>query len=823
MHQHDLWVNASGTLGVDTSGWLGSKIELALDLVRGSTPMALTTSVDDRDRLIQLVNNARVLIEPEAKRQILHALSESDTIAPPLLAPTDYELIAYIDEVKELTATKTVNGPKLWITQGNKYYFKRSAPRYNVPFTRKKMHFKEETGESWARNHEMMLIGKDDAFRFNDDRNRMVMFRDHAHDDGENEVKSKYIWDHFDRPDIQDVRRKYSDKFNDIRARLEMHEVVSGFDFYPGQLDYISAIGCNDSALVSADTGCGKTLIAISLITAKNASRTLVVAPKGTVKDEHGVETNHDPAQWIKEFQQFAPDMPVYRLFSKSDYESLLAENYGELPHGVFVTYDHAMFRTNAFEQIPESWSQDDNKIEKKFRKRFALPLSSHFSVEGDSFDENLSQGIGCMSNGIKCIMEPCLATVVGDVWDMLILDEAHLICNLNSQVTNNLIRLQPRYKFALSATPIPNMVWNIFSLMGWLCVPDWYQGGRSNPRWPFCREEINRFKSRFVSIERDLTQELMNRQANRNPPAPRKSPLISEPAALLKLLRPTVAYISKEACNPDLQPCEVIDVRVPMGSEQRALYTYYLDVARIPCSDARFRYGVQMSYLRGICADPAGVEYEDENRPVVSSNCNPKLIAIMDTILKCAIAGEQVVHVSARINQTNEIARRLDACGISYSRIDGTVSEHAYEASMFKAGTTQVMLMGIKCAQSYSFGQCSNLVIGSLEWSYGTFSQAKGRVWRLNSPRPVKIYVILHHDSIEEFMFDKLANKQDAATICLRGERVDTDVVSMDTSEILASHIDEWKEYDRGEPAEFATEESWINMQTKLLDPLGV
>ena len=145
--------------------------------------------------------------------------------------------------------------------------------------------------------------------------------------------------------------------------------------------------------------------------------------------------------------------------------------------------------------------------------------------------------------------------------------------------------------------------------------------------------------------------------------------------------------------------------------------------------ADPRFRYGVQMSYLRGICSDPAGVEYEDETRPIVSSNCNPKMIAIMDTILKTVTQGEQVVHVSARINMSSEIAKRLEACGISYSRIDGTVTDHAFEASQFKNGKTQVMLMGIKCAQSYSFHQCSNLIIGSLEWSYGSFAQAKGRV----------------------------------------------------------------------------------------------
>ena len=66
--------------------------------------MALTTSVDDRDRLIQLVNNKQVLIDPEARRLIMRALEDSKTVAPPLMKPTDYELIAYIDEVQELTA-----------------------------------------------------------------------------------------------------------------------------------------------------------------------------------------------------------------------------------------------------------------------------------------------------------------------------------------------------------------------------------------------------------------------------------------------------------------------------------------------------------------------------------------------------------------------------------------------------------------------------------------------------------------------------------------------------------------------------------------------
>ena len=40
-------------------------------------------------------------------------------------------------------------------------------------------------------------------------------------------------------------------------------------------------------------------------------------------------------------------------------------DDEGELPHGVFVSYDHAMFRTKAFEQLPDPWGkQNQDKIE---------------------------------------------------------------------------------------------------------------------------------------------------------------------------------------------------------------------------------------------------------------------------------------------------------------------------------------------------------------------------------------------------------------------------------------------------------------------------
>jgi hypothetical protein len=472
-------------------------------------------------------------------------------------------------------------------------------------------------------------------------------------------------------------------------------------------------------------------------------------------------------------------------------------------------------------EGVPKAWGAN-----KEGRLRDLLKLPKWAPGE-----PMYSDGLGSIVKGIRGIISPSLATTiqadhsancikkgepVTEAWDMVILDEAHLICNMSAQITEAIIRLQPKYKYCLTATPIPNMIWNIFSIMGWLCVPDWYKGGRMNPRWPYSKEMLSRFRRTFVSYEHDLTQTEINRKNGQGPSSTKPSPIISEPTRLLKLLKPTLGFISKEQCNPDLQPCEVIDVRVPMGEMQKHLYTHWLDLKNYEVKTAFRRYGVQLQYLRGVCAAPCNGKHA---KSWMDSAFNPKMVAILEKVWDCLNRGEQVTIVYARQAMGTELSRRLDECGISASKIDGTVRDHAREAAIFKRGDTPVMLMGINCAQSYSFQQCPNLIVGSLEWSYGKFSQAKGRVWRLNSPRPVKVYVILHEDSIEGAMFDKLANKEDTATICLYGKRVPSGTVTMTPQEILAEHLFDWDNMQDPDStiSEEECEEQWGELRDKI------
>lgn len=125
---------------------------------------------------------------------------------------------------------------------------------------------------------------------------------------------------------------------------------------------------------------------------------------------------------------------------------------------------------------------------------------------------------------------------------------------------------------------------------------------------------------------------------------------------------------------------------------------------------------------------------------------------------------------------------------------------------------------MGIKCAQAHSFEQCPNEIIMSLEWSYGSLDQAKGRVYRLNSPKPVKVWVILHSNTIEELMFDRVGLKQDSATLCLHGKRVPRDFKTVDASEILAEHVASYNVKDGNVLNESDCENQWPALMKQLM-----
>lgn len=788
-------------------------------------PMTLTTERDTRLLMIELVECGTYTVQPEAAAAIAKAVKEMTEIACPIMPITDFQRTAYADENEAVEAKfpdvdanamlrggsrpakrEDGKGTAIWIpgksfevgseagislTIGKRYPITTGTYEFVNEFTRLKLHMAGSS--SYTENHQMTLSGQDRFIGFTDDNGIKHQFRsrpDFTKIKAPFEHSDELLWQLFTKPEVQTVAERYPEEVAKNLAVMEACELLGGFDYYAGQRDFYSRVAVRDYALVGAATGTGKTLGAITLVALKAPRRALIVAPQGTTKggrdDDEDAIADVQASQWITELSRFAPGLQVFELFSEADYDRIVSLNGGELPHGVYVTYYEAMFSNGGRESYNERAKFSDRDI----ARLMGVPDPNPLHMTGT---RGWCEGIGQEKHGIRCIVQPVLATKIGHLFDFVAFDEAHKFCHLSAQVTQMIVRLQPKYRYALTATPIPNLVTDIFPLMGWLCVPGWYRGGIRNAAWPFARDDGYRFSTTFLSTERDLTQERMNKAADENwkGKVERVSPVICSPARLLKIITPTMAYISKEACNPNKPKVTVHDVRVPMGAQQAKLYAHYMNRANVPGKNAMVKAATQVTVLRDLCAAPATSQWNKFGQ--MRSNFNPKAAAILSLIRDIIARGEQVVVVGARLNQTNYIAGRLNDAGVPYARIDSTFTpdRHTQQANLFKQKRVPVMFMGIKCAQAHSFDQCPNEIVQSLEYSYGSFDQASGRIDRVTSKRPMNIYCVLHRNSIEEIMFDIVATKGDAATICLRGERMPRNYKSTDLGEVLAKNFE--------------------------------
>jgi len=736
-------------------------------------PFVMAAERQGRERLQRALNVKNYTINAEAERIIEEAIEEGASMATPIMPVTDFELSAYCDEFKTLVCKESRHGFEV----GKRYRLSSYEYGYVDSFKRNKTHFGEKI---YAKVHDCTLTGKDRAIRVHSARN----YHDFLHRPQSNHPlhhPEAELWDVFERPAIRTVAERYPKRIEQNRKVLDILEAIAGFTYYPGQPDYLARLGCKSFAYIVAKAGTGKSNFALSLIGMKGANRSLIIAPQGTVKGEPEKEGAMSASQWAQEVEMFSPYMKVFELFSMDDYYKILRANRGRLPYGIYVTYFQAFFYNKSLERCPKSYTDG------KLYQMVGTPLCYKKCLDTS---QKLSISIGEERNGIRSIAKPSMATLIGDKFDMVCVDECHVAQTHNSLITQSIIRLQPKYRFAFSATPIPNDITNLFSMMGWLCVPDWYKGHRCNAAWPFAKEDISRFKKQFMSTERDITREKLEGKR-----FSKASPKLSCPTLLVKILKSTMAFIDKESCNPDYVRPEITDIRVPMGSQQTRLYSYYMDKTNVSGQSPGIKATNQVTALRSITAEPLTSRYNSGNAPRVYSQFNPKMVAILELVRDMIDRNEQVTIISARTSTSDMIERLLLQCGILCSRIDSKRKKHAKEAREFKAGLKPVMLMGIKCASAHSFAQCKNEIITSIEWGNGVFEQAVGRVDRINSPTPPNIYVILYKESIEEVMYDMVTIREEAATTCIQGHRVDNPITPKDIDEILAESIIQWKD----------------------------
>ena len=187
-----------------------------------------------------------------------------------------------------------------------------------------------------------------------------------------------------------------------------------------------------------------------------------------------------------------------------------------------------------------------------------------------------------------------------------------------------------------------------------------------------------------------------------------------------------------------------------------------------------------------------------------------PKMASTLTLIEEILARKEQVIVFSAFNDPLDNLSAWLTEAGVRHVKLDGRVSQkrRGVHAAKFKRGrdgsprpthqpsslnappddeTIPVMLAGVECmAEGHSFHLANNVILVAYSWAYDKFIQALSRVHRMNSAKPVNVYVVICQGTIDRRLESLIQDKGDAAELVLDGRLIGERTEEVNLAELL-------------------------------------
>jgi hypothetical protein len=436
----------------------------------------------------------------------------------------------------------------------------------------------------------------------------------------------------------------------------------------------------------------------------------------------------------------------------------------------------------------------------------------------------------------IKCVFSPSLADLCYNAFDGVVIDEGVKMKGEETLVGKGVRSMTPRYRLVLTATPVKNRLPDIFRL-AW-----WATGGKAeaHARFPYRDDtsERTKFAETFMVTERNLSKEAEAKAQGKKASGGRYKKLTAEVCnvhLLWKLFGPIILRRRKQDAGVDIVPKIRKVIRCEMGSQQKKVYQYHLE-AEYRDVNGKPAMGAQLQALRIAAADPSsshlaaqsgepvepcecsslsasGGEGLGEEATLPTQNCPncrgkgviplphrsgtayiPKAATALTLIAEILERKEQVIVFSAFNDPLDHLSRWLAEAGVRHTTLDGRVNQKArgQKAALFKKGrmdtySIPVMGAGVECmAEGHSFHLANNVILIAYSWAYDKFKQALDRVHRMNSVKPVNVYVVLCQGSIDRKLESLVQEKGDAAELVLDGRLIGERTEEINLAELL-------------------------------------
>ncbi|MFC5050992.1 SNF2-related protein [Rubritalea spongiae] len=308
---------------------------------------------------------------------------------------------------------------------------------------------------------------------------------------------------------------------------------------------------------------------------------------------------------------------------------------------------------------------------------------------------------------------------------NMLVLDEASIIRNPDTQSAKALRKLTASARVALSGTPVENAVRDLWSLYAFL-LPG-YLGSRED------------FKNRYEVA-------LSGAQIDAN--VLRRLRMRVEPF----MIRRTKSEVAKDLPKKLEQVVWCEPSQLQKKAYEEILRQGVSKVDELDGGRARMQMLTVLLRLRQASCDLRLLGNEQINENTLAE-LSAKLEMLLDLLKEAKRGGHRVLVFSQFTKMLGIIRETLEQEELSYSYLDGSTRDRAGEVRKFQdANGPDVFLISLK-AGGYGLNLTAADMVVHFDpwWNPAVEAQATDRAYRIGQTKPVSVYKLITRGTVEE------------------------------------------------------------------------
>jgi SNF2 family DNA or RNA helicase len=342
--------------------------------------------------------------------------------------------------------------------------------------------------------------------------------------------------------------------------------------------------------------------------------------------------------------------------------------------------------------------------------------------------------------------------------WAGVVFDEAQFVKNHNSKTHQCARRLDAGFKLAITGTPMENNLMELWALLS-ITVPGLFPSPKA-------------FGDYFRKpIESGANSERL--------------------PVLRRRIKPVMLRRTKTQVVAELPAKHEQVLAIDLGAKHRRIYDTRLARERQKVlgllgdwEKNRFQIFRSLTLLRQLSLHPGLVNAADIDAG------SAKIDFLVEQLPQLVAEGHSALVFSQFTGFLGLLRAHLDAAGISYSYLDGSVSARGRKAALaqFADGVTQVFLISLKAGGfGLNLTEADYCFLCDPWWSPAAEAQAVDRTHRIGQTRPVTVYRLVSAGTIEEKVIALQQRKRELFTAVMDdGELFSSAITASDVRELL-------------------------------------